>query len=155
MKNKFIIPSLVFACTCIGNIEAAQSQKEGYESLYSNHFSLSHDFPIKSRDLNTTTITTDPYELDEKHVEFFGKKQFQDAASALIGSAICGHADNRAFLYDIDSKSLEHISSKLQLEENFLYYENKLIPMVVNHMKVQYEKIEDNKNKPVILYWEK
>lgn len=153
MKNKFIIPSLVFAC--IGNIEAAQSQKEGYESLYSNHFSLSHDLPIKSRDLTTTTINTNPYELDEKHVEFFSKKQFKDAACVLIGSAIYGHADNRAFLYDIDPESLKHVYSRPQSEENFIYYENKLIPMVEEHMKVQYEKIENNKNKPVILYWEK
>ena len=149
MKNKFIISSLVFAC--IGNIEASQSY---YESSYSNHFSLSNDLPIKSRDLTTTTITTDPYELDEKNVDFFSKKEFKDAASALIGSAIYGHADNRAFLYDIDPESFKHVCSKFQLDEDFNYYESKLIPMVVEHMKVQYEKIENNKNKPITLYWE-
>jgi hypothetical protein len=54
----------------------------------------------------------DPYELEELHQYFFKKKQFIEAAWALIGSAVKGDSENMDYLLKLDPKALQYINRK-------------------------------------------
>jgi hypothetical protein len=52
----------------------------------------------------------DPYELDEKHQSLFRKQQFNEAAKALIGSAMNGDSDNMDYVLRLDPMANQHIA---------------------------------------------
>jgi hypothetical protein len=158
MNNKLLILSFVFLT--IAKIDSAQKEEQGGvmirhspPPLLPSHV-LSGGAKKVSKELNVTI--TDPYELEEMHVDLFNKGQFTESSRALIASAIHGNEDNRSFLCGIDSQSLKYLTSQYpQSAEALSYYDNTLLPKVVENAKLQYMKLKERENKPMVLFWEK
>ncbi len=96
--------------------------------------------------------STDPYDLDEKSNEFFGKKEFENSAKYFVLSAMNGHEDNINVLYEIDKNARKNLLNT-SINEALSYYDNVLLEKIVQKLKNESEKLEKNRKKPIIL-WE-
>ena len=111
-KKELLMLSFVLSLT-IGSLKASQETGDVI-------ISHSPKLPVVNlKEFNNTNPknnfildTNDPYKLDELSDKKFSERKFDEAADLLIASAMHGHNDNKAFLADIDNKSIKYTTSK-------------------------------------------